>query len=166
MWCLLQVVKWFTKCLFYNWLLKICIGLSLHVVSLVHVMFCKRSNLPPRGMQLSPHASSSGSCLCLEAKTGAHTTKSDFLLFCVFGEPTRHVKDEHKCIFTTGKHSTEDSYIYLTICQSLGELLSRQLSLLSCFCHVALSPRVKWLLFLHEHFSSSHRNKKPQCTVA
>lgn len=85
--CLLQVVKWFTKCLFYGWLLKICIGLSLLPSSFVHVMFCKCSNLHPCGLQLSPHASStasSGSCLCLEAKTGAHTTKSDsFFFFCL-----------------------------------------------------------------------------------
>lgn len=33
-----------------------------------------------------------------------------------FNELTHHMKDEHKCIFTTGKHSTEDSYIYPTIC--------------------------------------------------
>lgn len=122
--CLLQVVKWFTKCLFYSWLLKICIGLSLLFSSFVHDMFCKCSNFHPCGLQLSPHASntgSSGSCLCLEAKTGAHTTKSDFIFFFMssdqhFNELTHHLKDEHKCIFTMGKHSTEDSSIYPTIC--------------------------------------------------
>lgn len=82
--CLLQVVKWFTKCLFHSWLLKICIGLSLLFSSFVHDMFCKCSNFYPCGPQLSPHewnTGSNGSSLCLEAKTGARTTKSDF--FCL-----------------------------------------------------------------------------------
>lgn len=43
---------------------------------------------------------------------------------------------------------------------------SEELPLVSRFRHAALPPRVKWLLFLHEHFSSSHRNKKPYYTVA
>lgn len=75
MWCLLQVVKWFTKCLFYNWLLKICIDLPLHAVSFFMSCF---ANVPTF---LPVDCSCLGSCLYLEAKAGAHTTKFDFILF-------------------------------------------------------------------------------------
>lgn len=117
-------VKWFTKCLFYSRLLKICTGLWL---LFIFSPFFSRNVLQmfplPRGLHLSPHASnrgSNGSCLCLEAKTGAHTTKSDFFFFFFplpalsdehISEFTHHLKDEHKWTFTTGKHLTEDRYL-------------------------------------------------------
>lgn len=172
MWCLLLVVKWFTKCLFHGWLLKICFGLSLLLFFSAHVMFHKCPNLHPSGLQLSPHASRtacSRSSMCLEAETGAHTTKSDFFFFLLFfflclrirtSGLTHHVKDVHKCSLLQ-ESTRQKTVTFIQPYVSLQESLSRQLSFLSCFCHVAFSPRVKWLLFLHEHFSSSHRNKKP-----
>lgn len=45
-----------------------------------------------------------------------------------------------------GDQSREDSSIYPTIWQAGG----------ACFCHVALSPCVTWLRFLHEHFFYHH----------
>lgn len=46
MWCLLLVVKWFTKCLFHGWLLKICFGLSLLLFFFPLFMSCF-TNVPP-----------------------------------------------------------------------------------------------------------------------
>lgn len=167
--CLLQAVKWFTKCLFYSWLLKICIGLSLLFSSFVHDMFCKCSNFHPRGLQLSPHASntaSSGSCLCLEAKTGAHTT-SLISLFCLQISTSVSSLIIWKMSINVSLLQGNIQQKTVTFIQPYASLQERRRagsekhSLLSCFCYVAHAPRVKWLLFLREHFSSSHRNKKP-----
>lgn len=132
--CLLQVVKWLTKCLFYSWLLKICTGLSLLFSSFVHDMFCKCSYFHPCGLQLSPHASntgSSGRCVCLEAKTGAHTTNSDAIFLSSnqhFAELTFHQRDEHKYIFTTGKYSARQLHLsnhMLLVSVSTGKQAAR-----------------------------------------
>lgn len=142
--CLLQVVKWLTKCLFYSWLLKICTGLSLLFSSFVHDMFCKCSYFHPCGLQLSPHASntgSSGRCVCLEAKTGAHTTNSDAIFLSSnqhFAELTFHQRDEHKCIFTTGKYSARRqlhlSNRMLLVSVSTGKQAARS----SRLCHASV----------------------------
>lgn len=121
--CLLQVVKWLTKCLFYSWLLKICTGLSLLFSSFVHDMFCKCSYFHPCGLQLSPHASntgSSGRCVCLEAKTGAHTQQTLTPYFCL------QISTSLSSLFIRemsinvsllqGNIQQEDSCIYPTIC--------------------------------------------------
>lgn len=120
--CLLQVVKWLTKCLFYSWLLKICTGLSLLFSSFVHDMFCKCSYFHPCGLQLSPHASntgSSGRCVCLEAKTGAHTTNSDAIFLSSnqhFAELTFIRETSINVSLLQGNIQQEDSCIYPAIC--------------------------------------------------
>lgn len=101
--CSCKVAKYFTKCLFYSWLIKICIGLYLLFSSFVHHMFCKCSNFHPRGLQLSPRAPSTASCLCLEATT----THVDFIFVLSSDQHlSHHVKVERRYTFTTGKHST------------------------------------------------------------
>lgn len=81
----LQVVKWFTKCLFYSWLLKICSGLSSPLPFLLFTSCFPQTlfNLRPCGPRLSPRASSlaSGrSHLRLEAETGAQHQGPTFFL--------------------------------------------------------------------------------------
>lgn len=168
---LLQVVKWFTKCLFYSLLLKICIGLLSLFSSFVLEMFCK-CFLLPRGRHLSPNASNSrsdGSCLCLEAKN--RCTQNKVWLDFFFLSPS--LRWAHQWVnssfekwakkftfFTTGKHLIEDRYISPVV------HLSPWVASGSLLCRAALSPHVKQLLFLHEYFSSSHRNKKPYYTMA
>lgn len=169
--CLLQVVKWLTKCLFYSWLLKICTGLSLLFSSFVRDVFCKCSYFRPCGLQLSPHASntgSSGRCVCLEAKTGAHTTNSDAIFLssksALFIRETSINVSLLQGIFS--KKTVAFIQPYVVGLRERWQAGSEELPLVSRFRHAALPPRVKWLLFLHEHFSSSHRNKKPYYTVA
>lgn len=149
--CLLQVVKWFTKCLLYSWLLKICIGLSLLFFFLF--FFCSRSwqvfffffanvlTFHPRGLQLSPHASNtanSGSRLCLEAKNRCTHNRVWLLLSSDqhFSERTHHVRDEHKCVFyyretfgTRQIHSS--SHMLQSPAAACGSRFCQ------CFCHVA-----------------------------
>lgn len=174
--CLLQVVKWFTKCLLYSWLLKICIGLSLLFFFLFFFLF---SFVTSFFFFLQMYwLSIPADCSChrmhqtlqtVEAacawrqKTGAHTTESDFFCLQISTSVSALIMwgMSINVSFTTGKHSARDRYIHPAICYSLRQ---RRAALASVSASVMslISPRVKWLLFLHEHFfSSSHRNKKP-----
>lgn len=122
--CLLQVVKWLTKCLFYSWLLKICTGLSLLFSSFVHDMFCF-ANVP---------TSIPADCSChrllqtLEAVEGAcawrqkqvHTQQTLTPYFCL------QISTSLSSLFIRetsinvsllqGNIQQEDSCIYPTIC--------------------------------------------------
>lgn len=167
---LLQVVKWFTKCLFYGWLLKICIGLSLLLSS-----FCSWHVLQ---MFQLPSLRTAAVTTCIK-----HCKQWKLL---VPGGKNRCTHDKVWLHFFSLQISTSISSLIIWQMSVNVSLLqgniqwetatfiqpdvslqehrragSDELSLLSCLCHVALSPHVKWLLFLHEHFSSSHRNKKP-----
>lgn len=173
--CLLRVVKWFTKCLFYSWLLKICTGLSLLPPS-----FCSRrvlqlfsTSIPADCICHRMHqALRAVEATCAQRQKQVHTQQS--LTFCCrclplssdehFSGLTHHVKDAHKCCFTTGKHSAVDSYIHPATCQRVVKppALVSVTRLARCSlttCRMASFPT-------RTFFLTSHRNKKPQCTVA
>lgn len=171
---LLQVVKWFTKCLFYSWLLKICIGLSFVSSSFVRGMFWKCSCFPADCICHHMHQTveAQGRCLCLEAKNRCTHNKVWLPFFS--SQMSTSVcsliiwKMSINASFTTGKHLTGERYIMPTICLSPRAPLSRRRGALTCVrllsccslttCKMASVPT--WT------FSSSHRNKKPYYTVA
>lgn len=156
--CLLQVVKWFTKCIFYSWLLKICIALSSLFSSFLF-MTCFANvptSIPADGSCHHMHQTLEAvEASCAWRQKQVHTQQS---LTSFFGlQISKNVSLLQRSI-------QQETVTFIQPYVSLHERCragGKELSVLWRLCCVALSPRVKWLLFLHEHLSSSHRNKKP-----
>lgn len=135
---------------FMIWLLKICIGLSVLLSSFVQTVFDKPPSLrtaaaPP----YAPSSSSSESSSSHRQENRGTRSQCFFFFFRFFKVFSLSRQSAHlsrkECAQICRSYtdpSAEDSSIHPTICQAGG----------AHFCPVALSPRVTWLRFLHEHF--------------
>lgn len=130
-------------------LLKICIGLSVLLSSFVQAVFGKPPSL--RMAATSPHSRAPPvvKALVPAGKKREICVADVFFPFFLkslvwhVSELTCHVKNVHRSVIPTGiSQQKTDLSIYPTICQPGA----------AHFCPVALSPRVTWLRFLHEHF--------------
>lgn len=160
-----KFVKWFTKCLLYS-LLKICTGLSL----LFSCLFFYGDVL-----QMFPadcirhHMHQTGEALEALRPKQVHTQQS---LTPSFFFSTHTLRRAHQRVHSSserwawmyfllqGKHFNR-RHIYPDVFLRVGRVLRS-----SPLRRAALSPHVKWLRFLREHFAPSHRNKKPYYTMA
>lgn len=145
-----KFVKWFTKCLLYSLLLKICTGLSL-LFSCLFFLWDVLQMFPADC--ICHHMHQTGEALeaacALRQKTGARTTKSDSLFSFLptlsdehISEFTPHLKDEHKCTFTTGK-AFNRRHIYPDLFLRVRRLLRRLSVVPRCSpttCKVASIP--------------------------
>lgn len=127
---------------FMRWLLKIYIGLSVLLSSFVRAVFGK----PP----YAPSSSSSKSS-CSRRQENRSTRSRCFFLslslsFKVLSLARQWAylsrKECAQICRSFRDQSAEDRSIHPTRCHAGG----------AHFCPVALSPRVTWLRFLHEHF--------------
>lgn len=140
---------------FMRWLLKIYIGLSVLLSSFVRAVFGKPPSLRTAATPPYAPSSSSSKSSCSRRQENRSTRSRCFFLslslfFKVLSLARQWAYLSRKWCAqicrSSRDQSAEDRSIHPTRCHAGG----------AHFCPVALSPRVTWLRFLHEHFFYHH----------
>lgn len=139
MWC--QVVKWFPQCLLYKTVIKDPYW-SFSVALFICPSHVWETVVPVDGSYTPARTELLGSQR--QENRRKHIWLFSFSLAHQWAHLSR--KESAQICRSSRDQSPEDSSIYPTVCQAGGVR----------FCHVALSPRVTWLRFLHEHFFYHH----------